>query len=321
MKIKHAVVMVTYNHEKYISEALDSIFNNKILPDEIILLDDCSTDKTCDIIQNFKIKYPDILNCKSNIQNLGIYKNINNMWEVGKKCSSDIISCCSGDDFLYPGLFEELNRVVEENKINLQSDFIIITNSSELYPDGEIKIIDNCRFNRFNNRKNIIKARIRYQLDYREIGFSRALVHKVDPLRDDIGLSSDLLMRLDFEMKCKDFYFTQFIASCYRMNVGICIDQLAKEIPKWYQSKIDIYNELINNNKYRSVLDRSDMNFLKMEYHGNQILSKSYTLKDMFLYFYYLILSTIQGESIKKYHFYVFIPTNIRKFIKSLLGK
>ena len=42
--LKHVVLVVTYNHEKYIEEALSSIVNQTQKPFKVIISDDCSDD-------------------------------------------------------------------------------------------------------------------------------------------------------------------------------------------------------------------------------------------------------------------------------------
>ena len=42
--------MATYNGEKYIEKQLQTILNQTLLPDEVIIRDDCSNDKTVSII-------------------------------------------------------------------------------------------------------------------------------------------------------------------------------------------------------------------------------------------------------------------------------
>ena len=48
-----SVGMTTYNSSKYIREQMDSIFSQTILPDEIVICDDCSTDNTVDILKEY----------------------------------------------------------------------------------------------------------------------------------------------------------------------------------------------------------------------------------------------------------------------------
>ena len=57
-----SVCLITYNHSKYVRQALDGIFMQKVdFPIEVIIADDCSTDSTRNIILEYKEKYPEII--------------------------------------------------------------------------------------------------------------------------------------------------------------------------------------------------------------------------------------------------------------------
>lgn len=55
-----SVALCTYNGEKYLEELLGSILSQTVPPDEIIIVDDCSSDRTVSIIKNFAEKFPQI---------------------------------------------------------------------------------------------------------------------------------------------------------------------------------------------------------------------------------------------------------------------
>ncbi len=55
-----SVLLTTYNHEKYIAQALDSVLMQETDFDcEVVVLEDCSTDATQDILRNYQRKHPD----------------------------------------------------------------------------------------------------------------------------------------------------------------------------------------------------------------------------------------------------------------------
>ena len=47
------VLMSIYNGEKYLAEAIKSVLNQTLTDFELLIVDDCSTDKSCDIINSF----------------------------------------------------------------------------------------------------------------------------------------------------------------------------------------------------------------------------------------------------------------------------
>lgn len=91
-----SVIVITYNQEKTIARALDSILCQKChQPVEIVVGEDCSTDNTPAICQDYAARYPQIrLYC--NTHNKGI---INNYYDCLLACRGEFIADCAGDDF------------------------------------------------------------------------------------------------------------------------------------------------------------------------------------------------------------------------------
>lgn len=96
-KIMVSICCVTYNHEKYIAEALDGFLMQKTsFSYEIILGDDCSTDNTKLIIQSYCRKYPGKIQLVSNEVNVG---NIQNQCRIFDCAKGKYIAMCDGDDY------------------------------------------------------------------------------------------------------------------------------------------------------------------------------------------------------------------------------
>jgi len=93
------VASITYNHENYISEALDGMLMQETdFPFEIIVHDDCSTDNTVNILKEYAGKYPKIIKLilqKENQHSKGI-KTISLVFE---KAVGKYIAICEGDDY------------------------------------------------------------------------------------------------------------------------------------------------------------------------------------------------------------------------------
>ena len=54
------ILMPAYNHERYISQAIESVLAQKTnYPYELLIHDDCSTDSSLTIAQNYATKFPD----------------------------------------------------------------------------------------------------------------------------------------------------------------------------------------------------------------------------------------------------------------------
>ncbi len=94
---KLSVLITSYNHEKYIQEALDSVLAQKTqVPFEIIVSDDCSTDRTREILEDYQQRYPSMIRLLPVEKNLGITKNLQRGLSA---CSGEYIAILEGDDY------------------------------------------------------------------------------------------------------------------------------------------------------------------------------------------------------------------------------
>lgn len=92
-----SVMMITYNHEKYIAQALDSALMQKVdFKYEIVVGEDCSTDRTRVILLEYKEKYPDIFTLILHEKNVGAAKNVQ---AVDQACRGEYVAVLEGDDY------------------------------------------------------------------------------------------------------------------------------------------------------------------------------------------------------------------------------
>ncbi|MBT0883483.1 glycosyltransferase, partial [Campylobacter sp. 2018MI13] len=109
-----AIIMATYNGEKYISKQLDSIINQAYKNIKIYINDDCSTDNTYSILKQYQKKYPYLINIKQNKNNIGFIKNFETLI---KNCNEDFIALSDQDDIW------DKNKLSKQMEIILKYDF------------------------------------------------------------------------------------------------------------------------------------------------------------------------------------------------------
>ena len=98
---KVSVCVITYNQEEYIRQCLDSLVSQT--PNfafEIVVGDDCSTDRTRDIVEEFVARYP--LLVRTNFQPRNTGGSRNNL-EVHAIARGDYVAHMDGDDYALPG--------------------------------------------------------------------------------------------------------------------------------------------------------------------------------------------------------------------------
>ena len=116
-----SVVMITYGHELYIEQAVESVLNQKLsAPFELIICDDCSPDSTQEIVQRLVQSHPNgsIVEYVRHDRNIGM--NSNYLFGV-RRARGELIAVCEGDDYWVDDL--KLNKQVdllnEEPEISL----------------------------------------------------------------------------------------------------------------------------------------------------------------------------------------------------------
>ena len=92
-----SILIITYNHEKYLSQAIESVLMQKCdEPFEILIGDDCSMDGTGRIAEEYQKRYPKIVRVIRPTKNMGAAQNFLRLVEASK---GDVLSCCDGDDY------------------------------------------------------------------------------------------------------------------------------------------------------------------------------------------------------------------------------
>ena len=92
-----SVKMITCNHEPYIAQAIEGVLmQDTDFTIELIIGEDCSTDRTFEIVLNYQKKHPEMIRIITSKKNVGIKKNSR---RVGKACRGKYIALCEGDDY------------------------------------------------------------------------------------------------------------------------------------------------------------------------------------------------------------------------------
>ena len=106
-----SVRMSTYNHEKFISQAIEGVLMQKTdFPFELIIGEDCSTDRTRETVVDYANRYPDIIKPILHEKNVGMTANGRACVEA---CRGKYIAICEGDDYW-----------IDHTKLQIQVSFL-----------------------------------------------------------------------------------------------------------------------------------------------------------------------------------------------------
>lgn len=131
---KLSVCVVTYNQEGYIAECINSLVEQKTSFDfEIIIGDDCSTDKTAEIVRAFADKYPNIIKLIVRNKNVGAAQNF---IDVHESAIGEYVAHIDGDDYTLPGKFQTQVDFMDSNPTcNLTWHRMLVEKNGELKAD------------------------------------------------------------------------------------------------------------------------------------------------------------------------------------------
>lgn len=127
-----AVVIATYNGALFIREQLDSVLNQTLLPNEIVVCDDNSADNTWEIIEEYNQKYPKLFKIYQNKERKGPHKNFKSAFNY---TTSDLIAPCDQDDIWFPEKLERSVRAIEDGY-----DYVLCQESIQYELSGTHKV-------------------------------------------------------------------------------------------------------------------------------------------------------------------------------------
>ena len=131
--MKTSVALCTYNGEKFLKEQLDSILNQTVKVDEIVVCDDGSTDATVSILNSYKEAFPSIFRVYQNEKNL---RSVKNFEKAISLCENEIIFLCDQDDVWKP---EKVSVFLEKFRENTDVD--VFASNAEIVDEND-SVID-----------------------------------------------------------------------------------------------------------------------------------------------------------------------------------
>jgi glycosyltransferase involved in cell wall biosynthesis len=300
---KHSILVLTYNQEDLIRNAINSIITQSCLPYEIIIGDDASSDNTLAIIEDTLKNYKGRFKIISHKNNKGVFGNLNYLLDF---INGDIVSFLAGDDVFKPGLLNELNKVVLKENILLNSKYVIVTNTCSIDPNGNIDIWDDFKY----KESNAFKQRIRCSINYRLIGISSQLIKSVGKIRDDIGYHADWIWCLKIDQNSSRHYYSKFISSEYKIGVGVVSKSKEETL---IESRLKVINEI--KNEFSASLTNRDVLYLRLDmaYH-KYLLDKNFITYFKYFYLYVLNLNNINNNNYLK-NYKKLIPVKLLMYL------
>ncbi|WP_339916985.1 glycosyltransferase family 2 protein [Yeosuana marina] len=308
--ISLSVHLITFNNEKHIEETLQSILKQKVdFNYEIVVGDDCSTDDTLKIINQYADEFPDLIYVEKNNEQLGILENFKITLD---RCKGDYVFDIAGDDiFKSEYAFQKMVDVLKNNS----SLGFVDSGFDKLYEESNRRII-------FSNKKALKSSKDLYkkmvQLGliapigicfrrkhlYQFVDFETYLKQKITI--DDYPILVDLVMNTDFAFINESLHIYRVHDNSYSHK-------------KSFENHVLLKNQMKNLFEYFSIKYRFDKNLIRT-------FNKNYFKELLFLCGYFEnkelgkdAFDKIKTKSIKDYiHYFASQNSFIRKLISIL---
>ncbi len=230
-----SIIVNCYNGEKYLKQCIQSIFNQNYKNWEIVFVDNCSTDKSFDILNTFnnsKINYFYIKN------NISLYKARN---YALTKCKGDFISFLDVDDYWLPNKISAQIELINKKKFDVVYSNYYLKNYNFPY-SKKIFSKSNLPFGKITNE--LMKN---YTVGILTLIFNKKKILELDKLK--FNENYDNISDFDFVLKCS----TQNMIGVIQEPLAVYgrhFNNLSKKIvlnqyhdlKKWSQDTITINN-------------------------------------------------------------------------------
>lgn len=254
--MKISVVIPVYNGEKFIADAISSVLSQTFSASEIIVINDCSTDNTLDVLATFNNKIKIITNKKNSGASFSRNQGI-------RAASYDFIAFLDADDIWYPNKISRQVSLMEEH-IDCRFSYGQATLVSfESYNPSLLNEVDN----------TISLARIKPFIEIFESPyFSTSTIITSKQLCIDCGLfREDLKTAEDIDLCYKIAYKTKPLEILAPLSVTRRVKNSLGSSETSYQDNLLVIDEFIEKNKDFRLLHKRSINRLQRKIYDDWV--------------------------------------------------
>ena len=231
-----SIFITTYNHERFISDCLDSVISQDYGKIEVIVGDDASTDNNREILLNYKNRYPDIIKLVLHDENIGITNNCNSILSL---CKGKYIASVGGDDQMLPQKISKQVQYLEDHE-----ECNMCFHNLEAFDSDTNKFLYYTHNDGNGNRKRdsgTIKDAIKEGVFFSPVSVMARAVNLPSDLYDKrIPMASDWLFYVDVLSKGGTVEYIDSVLGRYRRsNKSITIKR-----PEGFALEVDILNSI-----------------------------------------------------------------------------
>lgn len=213
---KISVLIICYKQEELIKRAINSLLAQKDYIYEICVSDDCSPDKTWEVLQEYNCKYPGLFKLHQNRPNVGIFENIEQSWTMP---SGDLIYQLSGDDECGEGWFKTIVEFIQKNKIDFENElFCIYGDYKAVYPNGDTFVLKN---DIIKTGHNALGLSLRKLICNRSACYSKKILEKYISVSDGRSYAVESAQDMQLQIMAESNYYIPMVGNIYYTRIGV----------------------------------------------------------------------------------------------------
>jgi len=228
LKPQISVLMAVFNGEQYLGMAIDSILNQTYSDFEFIIIDDCSTDNTSEILKSY---HDERIKLLKNEINIGLTKSLNVGLNLAK---GEYIARQDADD------------ISHSERLQLQLDFFRKNNDVMLLGTQARSIDEFGNLSYFPDFKPVSYEGVKYQLFFGNPFIHSTVMYRADIVKDEFGgYNESFRLSQDLELWSKIIHKYK----CMNLN-AVCLDfrQNPSSVSKFKKANNAVYEENFKNN-------------------------------------------------------------------------
>lgn len=250
-----SVYVITYNQEDVIRRTMESLLRQKEYIYEICINDDCSKDKTFEILKEYQQQYPNIVKPVQNEHNLGIFANTE---AVMARLTGDIIYDLSGDDVCPDGYFKAVLDFIEEKRIDWRNElFCIYGDYEQINADGKSIVFHQSLV----SKHNALKLKVRKLLSGRSACFSKKILEKFEKVSDGRSFRVETTQDAQLQMFTEHNYYVPALGNIYYAEIGVSSRMNSQEHLENTLGGYDMFLDFLA--KHYIFLDKKDRAFIE----------------------------------------------------------
>lgn len=214
---KISVLIITYKQEDVIGRTLESLISQEDYLYEICVSDDCSPDKTWDVLREYQSRYPTLIKLHRNNPNVGIFENIEQVWTMP---SGEIINVMAGDDEAGEGWFNTVVDFIQKKGIDYKKElFCIYGDFKAVYPNGDTLLFKQSAIGKMP--KEALPLAIRGIIGGRGCCYSVKVLNNF--VKVSQGRSHIAEMAQDRQLQCftENNYYIPKLSNIYFAGIGV----------------------------------------------------------------------------------------------------